>query len=168
MAQKNLQLEQSAIEFFNGKFNGKGTAGMQDCVETIAFFMPDHPIEPARAGFVETLEYILTASKAINIRSMVKLKGMFTTPELSLIIDVMNGFMLSPAMPGESLRGNVPDGIALDRLDEKWEVDGKALVEKINALGIAEAATLELWANGYWYGNHDELPNMDEYIKKLI
>lgn len=166
-SQKNLQVEQGAIEFYNTKFDGKGTAGMQDCVETIAFFMPDHPIETTRAGFVEALEHIIASSKAIHIRSMVKLKGMFSQAELSLIIDVMNGTRLSPAMPGETLRGNVPDGIALDRLDEKWEIDGQALVEKITGLGIAEAATLELWANGFWYGNHDELPDMDDYIKKL-
>ena len=164
---KNIQLDESTNIWFDKQFDGKGAAAMRDILDGIAFLIPNHPIINKSATFTDAIEYIILTSKAMYQRSMVALKGMFSKGELSLIIDVMNGTMLSPAMPGESLRGNVPDGIALDWLDEKWGIDGQALVEKIKNLGLAECSTLELWANGFWYGENAG-ENIEKYLEQLI
>lgn len=79
-----------------------------------------------------------------------------------LIVDVFNATALTPMMAGQQIDINVADGIALDHLDKKWEIDGAALNAKIASLTIYEAACLEIWANGFWYGkNQVDSDNQD-------
>lgn len=95
--------------------------------------------------------YILEAFPAIyRITLARELKGVFTRPELMLVIDVCNGLMLTPGIAGQHLPANVSDGIALDGLDKKWEIDGKALVAKLRGLSLAQLAIIEVWAQGFW------------------
>lgn len=95
--------------------------------------------------------YALEAFPKLYQRTLHGMKGRFSKSELSLMLDVMNATMLTPQSAGYHLAANVADGIALDGLDEKWEIDGKTLNEKLAALPPFEAACLEIWANGFWY-----------------
>lgn len=81
------------------------------------------------------------------------LRDHFTEAELNLIMDSCNGFMIMIDLgegriltqPGQAIALNVSDSIRLDRLDEKWGVDGKALVSKIAELDLpAQYALVDL------------------------
>lgn len=98
------------------------------------------------------MEYIAGAIPQLYRLTMHNLRGRFTRGELMLMIDVFNATALTPMLAGQQLDIQVADGIALDELDKKWEIDGGALNNKIADLTIFEAACLEIWANGFWYG----------------
>jgi len=98
------------------------------------------------------LEYAADAWPVLYRQTMFNLKGRFTRGELMLIIDVFNSTALTSILAGQQIDIQVADGIALDELDKKWEIDGNALNRKIAELGMFEAACLEIWANGFWYG----------------
>jgi hypothetical protein len=95
--------------------------------------------------------YILEALPRLYQRTLYEMKGVFSEGELSLMIDVMNGTMLTPQLAGQQIGANVSDGIALDHLDKKWEIDGKALNEKLAGLSPFQLACLEIRASGFWY-----------------
>lgn len=97
-SQKNLQIEKAVIDFYNEKFDGKGTAGMQDTLSTIAMFMPNHPIELTRNGLIETLEYIISASKAIACEPA-------DVQRLRAFVPVLEKFNYEPEKPGSIVYG---------------------------------------------------------------
>jgi hypothetical protein len=81
------------------------------------------------------------------------------------MIDVNNGLWLTPGLAGQHLSAQVSDGIALDHLDEKWEIGGGALNAKIAALTIFDACALELWVQAFW--KQEEHDNIEEYVAGL-
>lgn len=117
------------------------------------------------------LEFTADAFPVLYRRTLHDLKGRFTRGELSLMIDVFNATALMPGLAGQHLDANVADGIDLDRLDEKWKIDGAALNAKIAALTIFQAACLEIWANGFWYRADAPDPvgkDFDEWLAQLL
>lgn len=111
------------------------------------------------------MEYIGDAFPALYRHTLDDLRGKFTRGELMLMIDVCNGLWLTPMMAGQHMIAQVSDGIALDGLDEKWEVDGKIMNEKIARLSIFETACLELWVQAFW--QQEDHSNIEEYVKQL-
>lgn len=111
------------------------------------------------------LEYVLDAFPALYRYTLNDLKGRFYRGELMLMIDVCNGLWLTPKMAGQHMSAQVSDGIALDHLDEKWEIDGQDLNKKIARLTIYEAACLELWVQAFW--KQDDHSNIEEYVAEL-
>lgn len=128
-------------------------------------------VTPPTLEFLETYfrtrtagaEYILEAMPQIFSQEMVRIKEQFGPAELRLIIEVFNGLIPTPKMAGHHLLASVEDGIRLNNLDAKWQVDGQELVAKIKALTPAQRAMLEIWAIGYW--QHQPLPDLDKYVK---
>jgi hypothetical protein len=103
-------------------------------------------------------EYTADAFPVLYRRTLHDLRGTFSRGELMLMIDVFNATALMPALAGQHIGATVADGIDLDHLDQKWEIDGAALNTKIAALSIFQAACLEIWANGFWYRQNPEEP----------
>lgn len=111
------------------------------------------------------LEYVLDSFPQLYRQTLHSLKGKFSRGELMLLIDSGNGTMLMPSLAGQHLALGVSDSIALDRLDEKWEIDGAALNKKVSALTIFEAVCLELWVQAFWE-RHDEI-DIEEYVRDM-
>jgi hypothetical protein len=112
-------------------------------------------------------EYILNAWPALFRRTIHGLKREFERGELKLMVDIFNASILTPGIAGQHLIANCEDGIELDGLDKKWEIDKKKFLEKIHSLTIFEAACLEIWANGFWYGAGGKRKlDIDTYVKK--
>ena len=111
-------------------------------------------------------EYILAALPAASRKFIgLDMKGRFTSHELKLMIDVMNGTILTPEIAGLHLPINVRDGIALDGLDEKWSIDGKALEAKLTQMSTPELLILEIWIQGFWQAVPTDCgQDLDEYI----
>lgn len=78
-----------------------------------------------------------------------------TTAEACLICDVMNGTMPEPYSTA-CLWAEVEDGIRLNKMDEKWGVDGPALVERLRALTPLQALALIDAAERFWAGDLTE------------
>jgi len=112
-------------------------------------------------------EFMLMAWKPIWRHSMAGMKGVFTTGELSLLVDIHNAHMVTvQTYGGNSLAVGISDSIALDGMAEKWDVDPALILEKARALTPIQAFCLELWANGFWYGTESP-KDFNEYVAKL-
>jgi hypothetical protein len=114
------------------------------------------------------LEYLVDAWPTLHRRAL-GVRGRFSAAELSLIVDVFNATALTPALAGQQLSISVADGIVLDGLAGKWDVDGGVLNAKIAGLTSFQAAALEIWANGFWYAaaGHVEA-GLDKYLEALL
>ena len=86
--------------------------------------------------------------------------------EACLITDVCNGTLYD--VPTVSmLWGSVQDGIEMDRLDEKWEVDCKALVEKLAALDEFTCMAIVDAAERYW-NTYESYPSVEEGVAAVF
>ena len=110
--------------------------------------------------------YLLDSWPALYNLTLKELKGRFSKGELMLFIDVMNGTMLRPGLAGQHLHSNVVDGVDLDKLDEKWEIDNLSLMEKMNNCTYFQFACIELWCQAFWH-RCDDL-DIDEYVTRLL
>jgi hypothetical protein len=113
-------------------------------------------------------EYLLDSIPAVaRVYAGYQLKGKFTAGELNLMIDVMNGTMLTTQFAGQHILPNVQDGIALDNLDQKWAVDPDQVKDKIKKLSVPDIFFLEIWIQGFWQQNTETGMNLEEYVKHL-
>jgi hypothetical protein len=80
-------------------------------------------------------------------RSIVKLD--FSVEELMLIVDCLNGSLMD-TVAVSLLWAQIEDGIAIERLDEKWKVDGKVLVDKLKALKVFDCMAIVDAAERFW------------------
>lgn len=115
-------------------------------------------------------EFVIEAFGALFRRTLADLKGRFKRGELYLMLDVMNDTRLTAGFAGETLQGYVSDGIALDALDQKHDVNADDFFERFKALSPFELSVLEIWSNAFWYGGKDSnyIKNIDEYISPLL
>lgn len=81
--------------------------------------------------------------------------------EACLIVDTLNGSLMD-AYSARMLWASIEDAINLDGMDKKWEVDGKALVEKLRALNDLQAMALVDAAERFW----QECPQGDKGVVK--
>ena len=87
----------------------------------------------------------------------VSLRGTFTGPELCLIADSCNGTLFQ-AKTIPSLWFGIENSIRLDCLDDKYEVDGPVLIDKIHSLKNDQLYALVDAVEEYWreIGNDEE------------
>ena len=75
----------------------------------------------------------------------------FNTPEMSLIVDALNGVRTIDGITFQSyLLANVSDAIEIDRLDRKWHVPRNAFIEKLKALPENEAKRIVQHTERFW------------------
>lgn len=91
-----------------------------------------------------------------------------TRREASAILDVMNGVWLEPELAGQHLRAEVQDGIALNGLDQKWEVDGRSLVSRLRELPLPLSAAVELWAAEFWNGAYNDPDFERAHLARMV
>lgn len=71
--------------------------------------------------------------------------------EIGLILDALNGTAWMEPLTFQVAWAEIADAVRLDKLDEKWSVDGRTLVRKLKALSPVEAAAL-VDASERWWG----------------
>jgi len=166
--QQNIEINPETAAWFETFPDMSGRQGMTQIIEDTAYLLPGNPMTAMFHDPVQAHSFMLGAWKNIWRHSLVGMKGLFTIGELSLFVDIHNGRMVTPqTYGGNCLAVGVSDSITLEGIDKKWGVDPAAILEKINGLTHIQAACLELWANGYWYGATSELRNFDKYIAQL-
>ena len=88
-----------------------------------------------------------------------------TLPEAWFIVDMLNGSLVDAYSAG-LLWASAEDACALDGLDKKWQVDGKAFVEKLKALSPVQALALVDAAERFWQANTGSMD--DEDIRRFF
>lgn len=84
-----------------------------------------------------------------------------TLKEAYLIVDCLNGVLMDTLAP--HLWVEIQDAIQIDHVDQKWEVDGPALVAKLRALSETQATAIVDATERYW-----EDPHTENRLKKLF
>lgn len=78
------------------------------------------------------------------------LRRLFSDKEMGLILDALNGTAFFDTFGIYLIQHEIADAISMDALDHKWEIDGKALVEKMNALTDAQRLALVDAVQCWW------------------
>jgi hypothetical protein len=110
------------------------------------------------------MTYISNGFPSLYRATLHDMKGTFSPTELSLMIDVFNGLILTPQLAGQHIALQVANGIKLDSLDEKWGINGLELMRKIDSMTLFDRACLEIWLSRYWK-NGDK--DMNDYVQEL-
>ena len=98
-------------------------------------------------------------------RSMPKL----TLGEWCLIFDSLNGYQSRPAVNAVGgITLNVLDSVELDHLDEKWDVDGHALVKKLRAMSWPQLLSILDASERWWAENHGEGKPIKESVPAIV
>ena len=88
-----------------------------------------------------------------------------TLSEAWFIVDMLNGTIMDANTAG-LLWASAEDACALDGLDKKWQVDGKAFVKKLKKLSDTQALALVDATERFWQENTGTAD--DEDIKKFF
>lgn len=88
-----------------------------------------------------------------------------TVDEACFIADMLNG-VVTTADTARLLWAGAQDAIELDKLDEKWNVDGPALVEKLRNLNEIQAMAVIDAAERFWQKREHE--DMREDIRECF
>ncbi len=99
-----------------------------------------------------TINKMLERYLAVLEQSRRKLMSLLTEAETGLILDALNGALFADTLSLGYVHHEIADAIALDRLNEKWQVDGPALVEKLKTLSYAENVALVDAVERWWSG----------------
>lgn len=90
-----------------------------------------------------------------------------TVDEACLIVDALNG-TIHDVRSGVRFWIDVQDAIELEGLAEKWNVDGKALIEKLTALDELSCMAIVDAAERFWYGEKYRDMDIREAVKKVF
>lgn len=93
-----------------------------------------------------------------------EVQGMFTQGEICLIADICNGCWYMVENPKHQLIIEVSDGIELEALDAKWEVDKTALLVKLASLSQFQAHVIFSTVIRCW----DKSDNADNNLINLL
>lgn len=108
--------------------------------------------------------FYLMAQARAGLRS----QKLFSDQELGLLCDALNGSLYNEPRTVNYLPAEIADAIQLDNLSEKWEVDGPALIEKLNGLAQIELFALvdgiEMWWERQGRGGGGETPSYKEVL----
>jgi len=100
---------------------------------------------------------------------LTELKGKFSRAELPLMLDVCNGLSLNPGLAGQHILADASDGIALDGLAQKWDVDGAAFIARLRALSIFQAHCLEVWCRAFWEQSGTPVSvSIERWVEQLL
>ncbi len=103
--------------------------------------------------------------QVIRRKTMNELKGTFTQAEWSLMADSLNGSLLPTDFRcvASALIANVEDSDSYDGLGSKWNVDIKALCEKIGKLTAAQVDAVFTRIEEFWDDENKDLKKWAEW-----
>ena len=157
MAQKNItiRVSEETAEFLSKVYENT-TAGATMCVEIVEQMIRQSGSDPHT--LVSSIQFL----QQIRAYSMREIKGVFTAPEWCYMADSLNGTMITPEFRCNTggLIASVEDSDDFDNLSEKWNVDVKALCDKINTLTGAQVDAVYFRIETFWdhsaEGNEDQ------------
>ncbi|MCF8094462.1 MAG: hypothetical protein K9J79_03785 [Desulfobacteraceae bacterium] len=105
-------------------------------------------------------------------RTIAELRGRLDRGELMMILDVMNGAVFTDGfgMSGQYLPIAIQDSFDLypGQYENKWEVEKKTLMGKLQSLYRFQVACLEMWAGGFWNLPRNKEDAFDVWLAPLL
>jgi hypothetical protein len=93
----------------------------------------------------------------------------FTKKELSYLVDIQNAtiFEARMAVSNRTWIAEIEDSDELDHMGEKWEVDARDIIKKVNNLTSSDIYFWRLAINRFWqvesaYGS--PMPNLEKFL----
>lgn len=118
-------------------------------------------------NFSSALNQSVERYEEILKQARTNLLALLSEKEMALIIDVLNGTLFSEPVSIHMVYGEVEDGVRMEGLDQKWEIDGPALIEKVHNLGYPEKVALVDAAERWWKSTGDgKQPGWLETLKR--
>jgi hypothetical protein len=91
-----------------------------------------------------------------------------TQSEACFIVDMLNATIMDEKS-ARMLWAEADDAIKLDNLDQKWIVDGEALISKLRGLTTIQAMAIVDASNRFWATDENErVTDMFETVKKCF
>lgn len=90
-----------------------------------------------------------------------------TQEEACLLVDALNGAKFT-ADTARLLYAEIEDACRLDHLDQKWQVDGQALVQKLRQLTDTQALALIDAAERFWNAPDVGQRNVREAVREYF
>lgn len=87
---------------------------------------------------------------ALLARARAELRSQLSDNECALILDATNGTMFANTFSISHLWAEIADACDMDQLDRKWQIDGGALVAKIQTSGMIGQAALIDASERWW------------------
>jgi hypothetical protein len=120
----------------------------------------------ARGGLTEIIHRDLDRLYSIYDRSLREVS--LSLSEAMLIIDAVNG-SLYDVTSAHLLWAGVEDAIKLDKLDQKWSVDGQALVNKLRDLNTIHSLAIIDAAERVWHAvSNGDNRDFKEVVKETF
>lgn len=120
----------------------------------------------------EGVEVAIDSFLILRRVALAQLKGVFTEPELSALVDCFNATMLTKSMQpyNQTILAQVQDSNLYENLYSKWDVDATTFEEKINRLTELQSFFLQeelyrFW-NGAGYGY--PMPELEKFISNFM
>ncbi len=121
-------------------------------------------------GFSGQIQDDLALCWGLLDRGLAQARKKLTRAEAKLLLDVQNGTFFDASQLsmwiGGGLAHQVSDGIDLDGLDKKWELDGPSMLDKISALTDLETVAILDWLRWMWR-NHEQNGLWDSEFAKF-
>jgi len=109
----------------------------------------------------QRVEKDLSTFYAFLEREKKLLKGTFTDNEAKLMLDCLNGTILDP-YSAQLLEAGFEDGIDLDGLDKKWEIDKAEFLSKFKSMSIIRKWSIYELSTEFW---HDPIIDMNKFVR---
>ena len=100
----------------------------------------------------------------LRVVALATLKGVFTSNELNLIIDNLNGTLIDAAFKANPsvLAAHIEDGDMYDKLGDKWRVDIVTLCEKVRSLNHLQVFFLNDEILRWW---DKQFCSLEDFVK---
>ena len=119
--------------------------------EELAEMIEKLPNDSGINNFSYNLKFIVETWFTLIRYSKANLNGYFTSKEAYLIVDALNGQLLTTGLSFvKTLYFSVEDAIKLEQLDKKWKVDREELLKKLEELSESEALAVYLMVFDFW------------------
>ena len=119
-------------------------------------------------------EWVLGSFPGMYHAALAEIRGRFSAGELSMLIDVANGSALliysGAGVVGSNLILSVDDSFRLypGQFEEKWQIEWKPMMAKMESLTRFQLTALEVWAGSFWEGDHEDEDAIEKHISTLL
>lgn len=80
----------------------------------------------------------------------IQLRQVLSDGEIGLLLDNLNGTLMSETYGVRLIYANVEDAITYENIDTKWSVDGAVLVEKLRRMDFIQLCAIADAAERWW------------------
>ena len=138
------EITKACADYITARFSSLN-AGARKCLSSMIFLMGKYDDNENGFDIINDMIYQADATKVLNRKSLLSMKGVFTFNEIMCMLDITNSLGYTAHMAGDNIIPSLVDGIELDQIDKKWSIDGDNLRRKLYGLHHFDSHCLETW-----------------------